>query len=137
MKLDALQQGIYDKLTGDAGLVAAVTGIHVDVEQADLPEDDTRFPYISFGNDQGTYWDNKTHFGVSALCQIDVWSRQNNLKEAKGLGAAIHAILHHTPLTIAGAAHIMTVVESETYTKDQDGHTKRGLLLVRVLYDEI
>lgn len=137
MKSDALQTAIYSKLTGDATLMALITGVYADVEQPNLPEADSVFPYVTIGNDQITAWDNKTLNGASAICQIDVWSRSNNLIEAKAIGSAIHGALHHTALTITGASHIITMIESETYTKDPDGHTKRGLILARVLYDNL
>lgn len=137
MKGEALQQAIYDALTGDVTLMTLITGVYADVQQPNLPEDDALFPYVTIGEDQLTRWDTKTNFGTSGDCQIDIWSRKNNLIEAKTIGSAIHDVLHYQPLTIVGAEHVQTLCESETYTKDPDGHTKRGLILVNVLFDEV
>ena len=132
----ALQQCIYTALTGNAALMALITGVYADVQQPNLPENDSDFPYVTIGNDVLTAWDTNTDFGASASCQIDVWSRQNNFMEAKAVGSAINNALHYQPLTITGSHHVQTRVESATYTPDPDGHTKRGMLLVRVLFDE-
>jgi len=137
MNGDNLQRALYSKLTGDAPLMALITGVYADVQQPAEPEDDTLFPYVTFGQDNLERWDTKTDFGVNALCQIDVWSRQNNYLEAKEVASNIHRVLHATSLTITDATHVLTRVESEDYTVDEDGHTKRGLMLVRVVYDEI
>lgn len=137
MNTGELQAAIYNKLTGDAAVMALVNGVFADKDQPTTPEDDADFPYIMIGEDQAAAWDTKTTFGVQAVCQIDVWSRQNNYIEAKGVSTAVYKALHYQPLTIVGADHVMTIVESTTFTKDADGHTKRGLILARVVYDEI
>ncbi len=132
-----LQIAIYDALTGDATLMALITGVYADVEQPDLPESEADFPYVVIGQDNLTPFDTKTDHGASALCQIDIWSRQNNLTEAKAVAKAIYDVLQKGSLTIADAHHILTRVESETFSKDPDGETKRGMCMYRVIYDEI
>lgn len=137
MNGDNLQRAIYAALTGDAALMALITGVYADVQQPNLPEDNAAFPYVTIGQDNLSPFDTKTDNGTTAVCQIDVWSRENNLLEVKAIGAAIHAALHHQSLTITGANHVLTVVETATYSKDPDGQTKRGMVMVRVIYDEI
>ena len=137
MNLDALQTAIYSKLTGDTDVMAIAQSVSVDVEQPANPEDESAFPFITLGRDDATPWDTKTNFGVTALCQIDIWSRSNNFLEAKQLASAIWTALHHRPLAIANADHVMTVLESTSYSDDPDGHTKRGMLIFRVTYDNI
>ena len=164
MNGDNLQRAIYNKLTEDgealgvtplqgsepiyvlspsAGISGARTlsqsirGVYADIQQPDEPEDNALFPYVTIGQDNLEAWDTKTHFGVNALCQIDVWSRQNNYLEVKEISKQIYDMLHATSLTITGATHVLTRVESQDFTIDEDGHTKRGLMLVRVIYDEI
>jgi len=132
-----LQRAIYAKLTNDAALMALIKGVYADVQQPNLPEDGASFPYVVIGQDTITSWDTKTDDGGNALCQIDVWSRQNNLLQAKDVGGAVYNALHQTSLSITGAEHVLTTVETATYSKDPDGHTKRGMVMVRVLYDEI
>lgn len=137
MRAADLQRSIYGALTGDATLMALITGVYADVQQPDLPEADSDFPYVVIGQDNLSPFDTKTDNGASALCQIDVWSRQNNLTEVKEIGSAIYNVLQKGALTIVGAHHVLTRIEGETYSKDPDGQTKRGMIMARVVYDEI
>jgi hypothetical protein len=129
-----LQSAIYDKLTSDATLTALIKGVYADVQQPLDSGSDAPFPFVTIGSDNLAPWDSKTFFGTEALCQIDIWSRSNNFLEAKSIGSAIHDALHHQPLTIADASHVMTVQQSSVYSKDPDGHTKRGMLMFKILY---
>jgi len=137
MKGDALQRALYAKLTGDVALMALVEGVYADVQQPNLPEADSDFPYITIGNDQLTRWDTKSNLGVSADCQIDVWSRENNFIEAKAIGSAVYNALHYQALTITGAENVQMLIQNMTFTNDPDGHTKRGLILMNVIYDNV
>lgn len=134
MNGDNLQKAIYSKLTGDATVSGLVTGVYADVQQPLDAGSDSAFPFITIGQDNLSSWDSKTFFGTEAVCQIDIWSRSNNFVQAKEIGSAIVNALHHQSLTIADASHVMTVQESSVYTKDPDGHTKRGMLMFRVYF---
>ena len=137
MNAENLQRALYNALTGDATLMALITGVYADVQQPNLPEDDSDFPYVVIGQDNLTPFDTKTDNGASALCQIDVWSRSNNLIEVKTIASAIYAVLQKGSLTIADADHVLTRIESQSFSKDPDGQTKRGMVMARVVYDEI
>ena len=137
MNADNLQRALYNALTGDVALMALITGVYADVQQPDLPESDSNFPYVVIGQDNLSPFDTKTKLGASALAQIDIWSRQNNLIEAKEVASAIYTALHYQPLTITDADHVVTMVESQVFSKDPDGHTKRGMVMVRIIYDDI
>jgi predicted XRE-type DNA-binding protein len=134
MNGENLQRAIYDKLTGDATLMALIDGVYADVQQPLDAGSDVPFPYVTIGSDNLSSWDSKTFFGTEALCQIDVWSRANNFLEAKTVGSAIVNALHQQPLIIADASHVLTVQQSSVYSKDPDGHTKRGMLMFRVVF---
>jgi hypothetical protein len=134
MNGENLQSAIYGALTSDATLMALVTGVYADVQQPIDSGSNTPFPYVTIGSDNLGSWDSKTFFGTEALCQIDIWSRQNNYTEAKQIGSAITDVLHQQPLTIANASHVLTTQQSATYSKDPDGHTKRGMLMFRVVF---
>ena len=134
MNGDNLQRAIYDKLTNDATLMGLIQGVYADVQQVLDSGSDIPFPYVTIGSDNLAPWDSKTFFGTEALCQIDVWSRSNNFLEAKAIGSALTNALHQQPLTIQDADHVMTVQQSAVYSKDPDGHTKRGMFMFRVLF---
>jgi hypothetical protein len=144
MKTDALQTALYLRLTTDAALIAALSnawGAGIVPVFSDVPEihgeDDAFFPYISFGPDVASPWDTKTDLGASVSVQIDVWSRQAGFIEVKNILSLIHARLHYQPLTIAGAHQVYTRVDSSTTSRDPDGRTRRGLMLLTVVYDDI
>ncbi len=137
MRTDELQTALYNKLTGDANLMALITGVYVDVQQPDLPEDDANFPYLTFGGDNVSNWDTKTNNGASAVCQIDTWSRTNNFMQAKLIANAIYNALHNQSLTFSTAEHVLTVIENQNFLRDPNGTDKHGVTLVRVFYDQI
>ena len=137
MRGKELQESIYAALTGDVTLMSLITGVEADIQQPNLPEAAANFPYVVIGQDTLAEASTKTDNGVKALVQIDVWSRQNNLTEAKDVGTAVYDVLQKGSLTITGAHHILTRAVGQDYSTDPDGHTKRGLLTFTVLYDEI
>jgi len=137
MSADKIQQAIYDALTGDATLMALIVKVCVEVEQPDMPGEDSDFPYVTFGEDDISSFDTKTDNGGSALCQIDIWSRQNNLIEVKKIAGVIYGILQKGSLNIVDADHVLTRIEGQLFSKDPDGQTKRGMVMARVVYDEM
>lgn len=136
MTESALQTAIYSKLVADTDIDALAQGIYSDPPQASDSGSITPFPYVAIGDDAVNTWDTKSVFGQNALCTVNVYSRAQSKLEVKTLGALVRACLHHQPLSITGATHTMTVVESATYSKEPDGATQRGVLLVRVYYQE-
>lgn len=137
MNADNLQRAIYTALTGDVALMALIVDVYADIPQPDEPETDADFPYVVIGKDALSDASTKTDDGVSAVAQIDVWSRENNYTEAKAVGSAVYNVLQKGDLTITGADHIATRAIGANYSVDPDGHTKRGLLTFSITYDGI
>lgn len=140
MKSQALQSAIYSALSGDATLVAllssewGLTPIFADVPQVAEAEDDAYFPYLSFGPETSTEFDDKTQEGGNAVIQINAWTRTADYVQAKAIADRIHAVLHNGDLTITGATHIATRIQSVAFDLDPDGSTRRALMLYRVTY---
>jgi hypothetical protein len=143
MKLDAVQSAFFAKMAADADLVGAlsqgwgVPAVFNHVPQVDNPESDSLFPYVSFGAGVGVPYDTKTDFGAQASIQVDAWSRQRGELEVREISQRIWALLHHQPLTISGASHVMTLCDSITISTDPDGVTRRALMLFTVIYDAV
>ena len=133
MSLGALQTALYERLIGDAALMAIVKLVATQGNQSDDSATSTPFPYITIGGDTSTPRDTKTNFGKSVVVVIDIWSRSVNFLEAKKIGSLVIGLLHHKPMPIIGEQHVMTVHRTETYSIDPDGVTKRGLLMFGVL----
>lgn len=136
----ALQESVYDVLVGDATLLGLLSSawdfdpVFSDVPDDQNAEDDTYFPYISFGPDTSVPFDTKDFAGANATLQINVWTRSADYIQAKNIAKRIHTLLHKADLSITGTTHVTTTVESMEFTMDPDGHTRRALMQARVLY---
>ena len=137
MKADNLQRAVYGVLNADATLSGLVVGVYADVADAHDGEDESLFPYVTLGPETALPWDTHTNLGAAALVQVDIWSRQNDYVEAKNIATVIHGLLHYQSLTITGASHVMTTLESTAYMLDPDGKTHHGAMTFRVVYDDI
>lgn len=140
MKSEALQQAVYTRLN-DASLTGLLStaysplvAIFTDVPQAADAEDPAYFPFVTIGADVITPFDTKDAPGGNALVQVDVWERAASMLDIKEVVDVIDGRLRRQALSISGATHITTELESATFTRDQDGKTKRALLLYRVLW---
>lgn len=141
MKFDALQTALYQKLIGDAALMALLSGAWgIPAVFSDVPEgegeDAALFPYVSFGPDLGLPFDDKDETGGDHRLQVNVWSRSGDYIEAKGIGGKVIDALHRQSLSISGATHVLTEFISADFTKDPDGKTRRGLLFFNVIYND-
>ena len=140
MSSAALQTAVYGVLTGDSTLLAllssswGVDAVFSDVPSDQYAEDDAFYPFVSFGPSTKTRFDTKTNIGGNETMQINVWTRSNDYVEAKTVAARIETLLHRQDLTITGATHVLTHVESIETTIDPDGHTRRALMQLRIIY---
>jgi hypothetical protein len=140
MKAAALHQAIYTKLN-DASITALLSTVYTplvaiftDVPQQADGENEAAFPFITIGSNVITPNDTKDKVGGNGIVQIDVWDRDASMLGIEAIADAIDLQMRRTALTIAGATHVTTELESSTQSKDPDGKTKRILLLYRVLW---
>jgi hypothetical protein len=92
------------------------------------------FPFVTIGADTITPFDDKDKPGGNAIVQISIWARSTSMLGIKAIADAVDARIRRQALSISGATHITTELESSTTTQDPDGKTKRVLSLYRVLY---
>lgn len=98
-----------------------------------VPETDP-FPRVTVGIGQSVPAPELPCYdGTESFVQIDVWSRQVGLPEAKTVAAAIRARFHDGALTLAGHTLELMRVQSIDYSRDPDGLTNRARILVRAL----
>jgi hypothetical protein len=140
MKADDLQQAVYTRLN-DSSLTSLLSAaytplvpIFTDVPQAADSGADNMFPFVTIGADTITPFDDKSNLGGNAIVQVDIWARATSMLAIKAIADAVDARLRRQPLSISGATHITTELESSTPTRDPDGKTKRILSIYRVLY---
>lgn len=140
MKAQALNQAIYNRLndssvtSGLSTKYAPLVAIFSDVPQALDSGDDSYFPFITIGQNVISPYDVKSSVGGSAVVQVDVWWRGRSSIGMNALADAVDARLRRQSLTIDGATHITTELQSATPSDDPDGKTKRFLLLYSVLW---
>jgi hypothetical protein len=140
MKSAALQQAIFTRLN-DSSITALLStayaplpAIFTDVPQAIDAEKESNFPFITIGGDTINPFDDKDAPGGNAIVQIDIWDRASSMLDLKALADAVDARLRRQALSISGATHITTEMDSSVFTRDPDGKTKRALILYRVLW---
>ncbi len=122
-----LQEAIYTALTGDAPLMAMISGVHDHVPQ------DTAFPYITIGASTAREWGAAAVDGVESTLILHVWSRSRGRKEVKQITAEIHRVLHDADLTVTGHGLIWLRFEQSRSLLDADGATYHGIVRFRAL----
>lgn len=140
MKADDLQQAIYNRLN-DSSVTSLLStaysplvSIFSDVPEAADSESESYFPFITIGADVITPFDDKDKTGGNAIVQVDIWARATSMLAIKTIADAVDARLRRQALSISGATHITTELESSTFSRDPDGKTKRVLSLYRVIW---
>jgi len=140
MKAAALHQAVYNRLN-DSSVTSLLStaytplvAIFTDVPQQADSESEAAFPFVTIGANVITPNDTKDKVGGNAIVQIDVWDRDSSWLGIEAIADAIDARMRRTDMTITGATHVTTELESSTQSKDPDGKTKRILLLYRVLW---
>ena len=130
-----LQKAIYAALTGDAAVMALVTGVYDAVPQADDAGSGAAFPYIVIGEDNHNEWDTDTTLGRDASVVIHTWSRYRGRKEVKEIQGAVYAALNRAKLTIAGFSFVQCDLLSSETLIDADELTRHGVQTFRVLFN--
>ncbi len=93
-----LQKAVWNRLVGDAELVALLGGVRV----FDTVPVGTPFPYLTFGRETVSDWSTATELGSEHLFSLHVWSRERGRKEVQAITAHVQALLHEASLVLAG-----------------------------------
>jgi hypothetical protein len=128
----SLQDLILAKLQADAGVTAIVADRIVDG-----PDEDTEFPYISFGPMDFTPDDADCIFGREETVQLDCWSRDQGRKwPCKQLVDAVKAALHDTEGELTAGALVQMRVTLIRVFDDPDNLTAHGVVQVTATTEE-
>ncbi|MFQ5347368.1 MAG: DUF3168 domain-containing protein [Rhodothalassiaceae bacterium] len=111
----ALQQAIFARLSGDAGLMAAVSGIFDHV-----PANAT-LPYLRLAAAAASDWSTKSFSGQRHRIAVQIFSEARGDSEAKTLADLVHALLDGASLTLAGHQLVRLGFESLQMLREPDG----------------
>jgi hypothetical protein len=128
----AVQQAVYDKLSADTAVTSLVEGIFDSVPQGQA------YPYITIGEDVHTEWDTATTDGSSCSISIHVWSRAGQKRgrmQTKEIQGAIYESLHKQELSLTGWDFVGVDCETSSSFVDQDGLTRHGVQIFRILIE--
>lgn len=93
----ALQTSIYQALTGDAGLVALLSGPNV----FDGPPRDVAYPFVTFGQSTARDWSTSTEDGEEHIVTLHVWAQGGSRHLAQAIVNAIRRVLHGSALPLS------------------------------------
>lgn len=135
MRTAELQQAVYDRLTGDANLMAAITGVYTTAPQSSEPEEDTAFPYVTINLVGVRNDDDKDENAISADVDIHLWARSQSALAWRDIADMIYDRMHRCDLSVTGA----NVIECDFQSRIdmQDPHSLRTWHVVQtftVLY---
>lgn len=116
-----LQQAIFTALTGDATLMAMITGVHDHVPQG------AAFPYVTIGESSARAWGAAGVDGIETTIIIHVWSRKRGHSEVKLVLAEVYRVLHDADLTVSGHVLVRLRFGFTQSIRDNDGATYHGI----------
>ena len=135
MKVAAVQQAIYDRLSTYSPVSDAVTGIYTDVPQAAESEDSSVFPYITIGPVAVTPDDTKSDDGAQTLVDVHIWIRSTSALTWRAIADDIYdALQKYDALAVAGVNVIDCRFDSSAEFDDPDGKTRHQVSTFRVTY---
>ena len=133
---NAIQVAIYQTLSSDSTLSAAVTGVYDTAPQALDAGAAANFPYVPIGEDTHVEWDTDTELGADVTVTIHVWSRDRGRKETKTIQGLIYGLLHRASLSISGYNLVgVDWLQSDSFL-DTDGLTRHGVQTFRITVEE-
>jgi hypothetical protein len=121
-----VQQGLYQALTGDAPLMATITGVF------DKPDSEQAFPYVTLGESTGANEDLLNESGGNHTQTLQVWdSTDYPVSRVKQILGRMNEVLHNAKIAISGTQTVACVVENTNTFREVD--VNRGVMRVRVV----
>lgn len=125
------QKAVYSELTGDATLLAMVSGIF------DEPPQASAFPYITIGEGTETPQDTFGKQGKDNVLTTHVWSRYNGFKEIGLIVERMNLTLDSATLSIAGYTTVHVTHSASRLFRDPDGETRHGIIEYEMTFMEL
>ena len=125
----ALQQAVFSALTGNAPLIALLSGERV----YDAVPARAEFPYVTFAQTSERDWSTGSEEGSEHILTLHVWSRGAGRKEALDIIGAVQTALIAEPLTLSGHRLVNLRHELSEARRDPDGQTYHGIVRFRAV----
>ncbi|WP_327376199.1 DUF3168 domain-containing protein [Streptomyces sp. NBC_01216] len=127
-----VQQAVYSTLTGNAPLMALISGVY------DYVPESADYPFVVIGEAIETPDNAHGRFGRETVITLHVWSQHRGHSQGLSIAAAVTALLDHQPLTITGLDHIVTRYEfSQTLTDPEPpGDIRHVVLRYRIVTEQ-
>lgn len=129
LALNDIQKAIYQRLTGDSGLMAQVSGVYDHVPH------DAIFPYISVYYIKSTDWSTRTTRGVECEMQISVWSREGGRKQTAAIMNTAFNLLHDASFAVDNNTLVLSRMVGSSIELENDGLTYEGRMQLRMLLE--
>ncbi len=132
-----VQTKIYETLTGNVPLMAAINAVYDDVPQAISGGDSSAFPYVVIGEDVHT--DTSTDLELSNLVSITIhtWSRYTGKAETKQIQGLIYSALNRVNILDTNYKFININQVSSESRLDSDGFTRHGIQTFNLMIEEL
>lgn len=128
----ALQQAVYDQLSGYPGMPAVYDDVPVDVKGQPA----VAFPYVVIGEDTHIPFDTDDSLGSESTLTLHTWSRYRGKKECKEIMALNYDALTRQSLAVDGYDLITIEFEYSEVVLDPDGITRHGVQRFRALTEQ-
>jgi hypothetical protein len=119
--VDEIHEAVYEALTGDATLMAIVTGVYSNVPDAQA------YPYVEIGETTSNSVDSLDKQKRAVVVTIHSWSRYQGQKQCWQIIARLETLLHRTAVSVDGVTLERAWVESSNVFQDPDGETYHGV----------
>lgn len=129
-----LQKTIFAELTGDAGLMALVSGVF---DSTAVPEGQA-FPYVTIGENPMENRSNHTWRGWSSSVTIHVWYQESGRgrKKVQEIQAIIDSLLNQKDICVDGWNIVSLRAQFVDVIVDIDNVTLHGIQIFNLLLGE-
>lgn len=129
----ALQAAIYEALSTDAGVLAALGGARI----YDHVPRKVNYPYITFGQTTARDWGTGNGDGEEHSISLHVWSLAAGRAEVASVVAAVRAALHDRDLSVSGHRLINLRHDFCETRREPDGERFHGLVRLRAVTEPL
>jgi len=124
--MEAIAEAVGLKLTGDAPLMALITGVF---DFRGIPANQA-FPYVTIGEETETDDSTFDTLGYEDTLMLHIWSIQPGAQECRLILKNLNRLLNHQPLALANMSHVGTWYEL-ALTMDDPADTRITHMPVR------